>query len=153
MEWFILTQHPSSILNKKWRIIYVSSDTQTTRKVTMNQKEKVSCVWMYLGVQCISEVCSVDGTSFVPGILEGDDCQLNYQTTLMKLYQEKADQHGWTLWKRMLIMLIPTSSTKTNKLQQKLGKWINTHSKCGKWLLYQDQNRNFYAKEIHEDIE
>lgn len=49
-------------------------------------------------------------------------------------------------------MLTPTPNTKTDKLQQKLGKWINSHSECGKWLLYQDQNENLYSRETHEDI-
>ena len=35
-------------------------NTQTTRKVTMNQKEKINCVRMYLGVQYVCEICTVD---------------------------------------------------------------------------------------------
>ena len=50
-------------------------------------------------------------------------------------------------------MLTPTPKTTTNKLQQKLGKWIDTHSECGKWLSYQDRNGNFYARASHEDTE
>ena len=30
---------------------------------------------------------------------------------------------------------------------------IDAHSECGKWLSYQDKNRNFYARETHEDKE
>ena len=56
-------------------------NTQTKCKVTVNQK-KINCVKMFLGVNYISEICTVDNTSFVPGILEGDDYQLNYQTIL-----------------------------------------------------------------------
>ena len=41
---------------------------------------------MYLGVNYTSEICIVDRTGFDPGILEGDDCQLNYQTTITKTY-------------------------------------------------------------------
>ena len=44
----------------------------------------------------------VDGTSFVPGILEGDDSQLCYQTTLTKPHQEQQVTHSWILWKRLL---------------------------------------------------
>ena len=53
-------------------------NTQTNRKITINQKEKINCVQMFLGVQYVSEICTIDGTSFVPGILEGDDWQLIY---------------------------------------------------------------------------
>ena len=44
-------------------------NTQTTHTVTINQKEKVNCVRIYLGVTWISEICTTDGSSFVPGIL------------------------------------------------------------------------------------
>ena len=41
---------------------------------------------MYLGVNYISEICIVDRTGFVPCILEGDEYQPNYQTTLTQSY-------------------------------------------------------------------
>ena len=41
---------------------------------------------MHLGVNYVSEICTTDGASLVPGILVGDECQLNYQTTLTKPY-------------------------------------------------------------------
>ena len=79
----------------------------------------------------VSEICTVDGTIFVLGILEGDDSQLNYQTTLMKSYQERPGDHSWRLWERILKMLTPSPKTATNKLTKRLGKWIDTHSKSG----------------------
>ena len=36
---------------------------------------------------------------------------------------------------------------------KKLGKWIDKYSKSGQWLLYQDQNGNFYSRVYHEDTE
>ena len=54
----------------------------------------ISYVIMYLGVEHGSKICTVDGTGFVPGILEGDDYQLNYQTILTKLHQEKPGDHN-----------------------------------------------------------
>ena len=96
-------------------------NTQTMRKVTMNQKEKIICVRMYLEVQYVSEISTIDGASFVPDILEGDDYQLNYQTTLTKPHQEKPGKHSWLLWKRILKMLTTTPNATTNKLQQQLG--------------------------------
>ena len=71
----------------------------------MNQKEKINCVQMYLGVNCVNEISTIDGASFIPGILEGDDYQLNYQTTLTKPHQLKQGPHSWMLWKRTMKIL------------------------------------------------
>ena len=97
-------------------------NTQTNRKVNKNQIKKINHVRMYLGLQYVSAICTTHRTSFVPGILEGDDCQLNYQTTLTKPHQEKPGEHSWMLWRRILKMLTPSSKTATNKLTKKLGK-------------------------------
>ena len=113
-------------------------NTQINRKVTINQKEKINCVRMFLKVQFVSEICTVDGTSVVPGILERNDSQFNYQTTLTKPHLEKSGEHSWMLWRRILKILTSSPKTATNKLTKKLGKWINTHSKSGQWLSYQD---------------
>ena len=95
----------------------------------------------------------VDKTGFLQGILEGDDCQLNYQITLTNPYQEKPGEHSWMLWRQILKMLKLSPKTTMNKLQRKLGKWIDIHSECGKWLSYQNKNENFFARESQEDIE
>ena len=50
-------------------------------------------------------------------------------------------------------MLTSVPTTKTNRLQQKLGKWTNTHSESGQWLSYQDRNGKFYGRKSHEDTE
>ena len=92
-------------------------NTQTNRKVNINQKEKINCLCMYLGVNYVSEICTTDEASFVPGILEGDDCQLNYQTTLTKPNQEKPGEHSWMLWRRILKMPTSAPTSKTNKLK------------------------------------
>ena len=39
-------------------------------------------------VNYVGEISNIDGASFVPGILKGDNYQLNYQTTLTKPHQE-----------------------------------------------------------------
>ena len=49
---------------------------------------------MLLGVNYVSEISTIDGASFVPVILKGDDYQLNYQTTLTKSHQEKPGPHS-----------------------------------------------------------
>ena len=96
-------------------------NTQTNRKVTTNQKEKINCVRMYLGVNYVSEISTIDGASFVPSILKGDNDQLNYQTIATKTHQEKPGPHSWILWKRILQMLTPTLKVTTNKFQEQLG--------------------------------
>ena len=108
---------------------------------------------MYLGVNWVNEIFTTDGASFVPGILEGDDCQLNYQTILTKPNQDKPGAHSWMLWRRILKMLTSAPTTKTNKLKQRLGKWTDTHNESGQWLSYQDNNGKFYARDTHEDTE
>ena len=67
----------------------------------------------------------------------------------------KPGPHSWKLWTRILKFLTtaPTSQTTTNRLQQKLGMWMTTHSENGQWLSYQDSNNKFYARETHGDTE
>ena len=65
----------------------------------------------------------------------------------------KTGDHSWKLWKRILKTLTSFPKTTINKLTKRLGKWINTHSKCGKRLSYQDENDNFYARATHKDKE
>ena len=48
-------------------------NTQTIYKINMNQKEKLNCLRMFLGVQYVSQISTVNGTNFVPGILDRDD--------------------------------------------------------------------------------
>ena len=101
----------------------------------------------------MSKISTVNGTNFVPGILEGDDSQLCYQTTLIKPNQERPGDHSWKLWERILKTLAPYSKTTTNRLTKRLGTWIDAHSECRKLLSYQDKNGNFYARETHKDKE
>ena len=121
--------------------------------MNINQKEKINCVRMFLRVHYVSEICMVDGTSFVPGTLEGDDSQLFYQTTHTRSHQERPGNHSWMLWKRILKTLTSSPKTITNRLTKRLGTLIDAHSECGRWLSYQDRNGKFYAKESHEDKE
>ena len=108
---------------------------------------------MYLGVHYVSEISTIDGASFVPSILKGDNDQLNYQTIATKTHQEKPGPHSWILWKRILQMLTPTLKVTTNKFQEQLGPQIKTHSECGKWPSYQERNGSFYARKINEYTE
>ena len=68
-------QHP---LRKKDVAIMDLVNTQTKYKMNMNQKEKINCVRMFLGVQYVSQISTVDGTNFVSGILTGDDSKFNH---------------------------------------------------------------------------
>ena len=49
--------------------------TQTIYKVDINQKEKINCIRIVLGVQYVSQISTVDGTNFLPGILKEHDSQ------------------------------------------------------------------------------
>ena len=128
-------------------------NAQTKQKVTINRKEKINCVQMYLKFQYVSEISTIDRASFVMGILEGDNYQLKYQTTLTNPQQKKTGKHSWLLWKSMLKMLATTPKATLNKLLQRLGPWIETNSESEKWLLYQEQNGSFYTQETHKDTE
>ena len=110
----IYVQHPKQINNVS---IMHLVNTQTMCKVTMNQKEKTNCVQIYLGVQYVSEISTIDGANFVTGILEGDNYQLNYQTAFTTPHQEKPGKHSWFLWKRILELLRTASKATANKLQ------------------------------------
>lgn len=74
---------------------------------------------MYLGVEYVSEICTVDRTGFVPGILEGDDCQFNYQIAFTKPYQDQLEEHSWMIWIRILKISTPMPNTTKNKLHRK----------------------------------
>ena len=89
----------------------------------------------------------------VPGILEEEDSQLCYQTTLTELHQELPGNHSWMLWKRIRKTHTSSPKTTTNRLTKRLEAWINAFSERGKWLSYQDKNGNFYTRESHKDKE
>ena len=95
---------------------------------------------MFLRVQYVSQISTVDGTNFVPGILDRDNSQLFYQTKLTKPHQERPRNHSWMLWNKIMKTLTSFPKTTTDKLTKRLGKWINAHRKCEKWLSYQDRN-------------
>ena len=44
---------------------------------------------MFLGLHYVSEICTIDGISFAPEILEEDASQLSYQITLKKTHIKK----------------------------------------------------------------
>ena len=99
---------------------------QTIYKVTEKQKERINCVRMFLGVQFLSKICTVNGDAFAPGIMDGkmkdDDIDnLIYRTKLSTPIQPKPNTYSWKKWSKLLSTLTTRSST--TRLQQKLGKW------------------------------
>lgn len=52
---------------------------------------------------------------------------------------------------RILKTLTTTLWATINKVQRQLRPWIDTHSVSGKWISYQDQNRQYYTRESHKD--
>lgn len=84
-------------------------NNQSMHKITTKQKERINYVWMYLGVQYISKISTVNGNGFTAGILDGnlDDTdldKLNYKTTLTSPSQKKSNNQSWRLWRRILTM-------------------------------------------------
>ena len=72
-------------------------NTQIIHKVNINQKEKINCVRMFLRVHYVIKISTFNRTSFAPGILEGDDSQICYQTALTKPHQERPGDHSWKI--------------------------------------------------------
>ena len=62
--------------------------------MNINQNEKNNCAKIFMGVQYVSQFSTVDGTNFVPGILDEDDSQLCYQTNLTKPHHERPSKHS-----------------------------------------------------------
>ena len=119
--------------NNDVSIMYMVN-TQLIHKVTAKQKVRINCVWMYLGVQYIREISTVNGDGFAPGILDGkmkyDNIDsLNYKTTLTTPTQPKPNTYSWKLWSKLLTTLF--SPLAPNRLRRKLGKWHQSHSACG----------------------
>ena len=48
-------------------------------------------------MQYVSEVCTLDGTSFVPDILEGNDCQTQLPNNTHETTLRKTGEHSWML--------------------------------------------------------
>jgi hypothetical protein len=101
-------------------------------ELTAKQRERINCVRLYLGVMFISEICTIAGTSFRPGIEDGTYDEDAYRTTLTKPNQIKPNISSWNLWRDALQTLTTDGTTLINAL----GSWTLDHSKSGRWKSY-----------------
>ena len=83
--------------------------------------------------------------------MKDDDIDnLIYRTKLSTPIQPKPNTYSWKKWSKLLSTLTTRSSP--TRLKQKLGKWYQSHSKSGRWLAYQEEDK-IYAKLIHSETE
>ena len=78
---------------------------QSIYKVATKQKECINCVQMYLCVQFIIEISTINGDGFATGILDGklkdnDLDKLNYRATLTTANQKKPNTRSLNLWSK-----------------------------------------------------
>ena len=74
-------QHPTRVNDV---LIIDLVNTQTIHKVTMNQKEKINCVQVYIEVHNVSETCTINDDNFVPGVLDGKNIHLTTKQLLQR---------------------------------------------------------------------
>ena len=98
---------------------------------------------MYIGATYISELCSPDGTSLVPGILDGNTQYLSYRTTLS---QPKQKRPGSTTWRKLWRKLLVSFTAGERFLRDDLGDWTENHSKTGRWSAYKTRENIVYIR-------
>jgi hypothetical protein len=122
---------------------------------TTNQRERINCVRMYLGVMYLSEICNEDGKSLQKGIEDNKHNKTTYTVSLTRPKQQKPNSYSWKFWKKA----IRSFTTDDKKLELELGPWTNQHSKSGKWESYQSNiDNNIYhhcnnKEDNHQDWE
>ena len=115
----------------------------STSNFTDVQLTRINCVRMYLGVTYFSEICTPDGLSISPGILNRTRDQDEYKTTLTRPYQPKPNSQSWDLWERTIL---PKTRTNNRTLTQPLQQWTKHHSHAGTWKSYVHHSGNFYTR-------
>ena len=83
---------------------------------------------MYLGVNWISELATIDGRYIIKNIGE-PTCKLHHCVTLMKPFAKRPNARSWALFE----MVIDSFTTdKFGTLETELGNWTLDHSACGR---------------------
>jgi hypothetical protein len=107
---------------------------------TQNQRERINCVRMYLGVMYLSEICNIPGDALQKGIDNDTHEKTVYNITIQRPKQNKPNSYSWKFWKEA-IQSFTTNGTKLNKV---LGSWTEHHSKSGVWESYQANDNKVY---------
>ena len=103
----------------------------------------INCVRMYLGVTYLSEICTPDGLSISPGILNRTRDIDKYKTKLTRPYQMKPNTRSWDLWDQIIL---PKTRANNKTLIQPLQQWTTHHSKAGIWKAYMHSTGNVYTR-------
>jgi hypothetical protein len=119
-------------------------DRVITMNFTKNQRERINCVRMYIGIMYLSEICNVAGDRIMPRIETGHHDKMYYTSTLQQPKQQRPNDSSFKLWKEVL----DTFTTTNRVLKHNLGRWTKHHSKSGRWHSYQDINDQIF-KYIH----
>ena len=115
------------------------------KQFTDTQRKRINCVRMYLGVNWISELATIDGRYIIKNIGE-PTCKLHYCVTLMKPFAKRPNARSWALFE----MVIDSFTTdKFGTLETELGNWTLDHSACGRWNAYKDENNLVYEHVYH----
>ena len=114
---------------------------------TQNQKERINCVRMYLGVMYLSEICNTAGDRLQTGIEENKHDKEVYTVTLHAPKQKQPNSYSWKFWKKA----IQSFTTDGRKLNEQLGPWTGDHSKSGRWESYQSKDNKVYDYREAED--
>jgi len=112
-------------------------DKAISMDFTPTQLERINCVRMFIGVMYTSEICTIDGASLRPGILNGNHNTHEYVITLSTPKQSKPNRRSWDLWAK----LVTEFTSDGTRLKQQLGRWTSDHSKSGRWSAYRLRNK------------
>jgi hypothetical protein len=104
---------------------------------------------LYLQVECLSEICTIDGKEILQEIWQGNR-PFNSQTKLLWPNQARPREKSWNEWRTVLkdAFLAP-NIIRANKarsalpLQQPLGPWMGTrHHTQRQWMHYVSEDGN-----------
>ena len=113
----------------------MDNKTSLSRFTPVHQKW-INCVLLYLGITYLSEISTIDGTSLINGINDGDEENMQYRNLLTCPVQVKPNTWSWALWD---IHLQSYTTMNSSDLKVPLGNWTSNHSTNGRWNAYQDQ--------------
>ena len=107
-------------------------------KVTINQKEKMNGVHIYLDVQYLRAICTINKDSFVSGIFCAFKYRFHYNNTPTRPRQKDKDYAVGPGGKSINNKnKNPKYFPETNRLQQQLGTCNECHSERGRWYIYE----------------
>ena len=115
------------------------------KRFTDMQQKRINCIQMYLGVNWISELATIDGRYLIKNI-GAPNCKLHHQVTLTKPFAKRPNIQIWALFEMVLDSF---TTDKFRTLETELGDWTPDHSACGRWNAYKDKNNLVYENVYH----